>query len=118
MKTQFPETEIISIIRGIYPQAKNINGMTEGLVSQTYCFTISDNSYIFQISRDIEGYKKESYVEKTFSNYINVKNILKIDMLPDNSCYCISPFPKIETNKNKEIVQFSRLSNDLSMRVL
>ena len=92
MKTQFSETEISRIIREMYPQAENIYGITGGLVSQTYCFTSRNTTYVFQISRDLEGYRKENYVDKSFSNYINVKNILKIDMLPDNSCYCISKY--------------------------
>ena len=92
MKTQYNENEIFEIIKGIYPQAVNIHKMKEGLVSQTYYFENIDTSLVFQISKDMEGYKKENYVFQTFSNKIPVKNILNIDKYQDNIYFCISEY--------------------------
>ena len=92
MKTKFTELEVIEIIKNVYPRATNVKKMTEGLVSQTYFFANIDDQLVFQISKDIEGYYKEDYVYRTFSKYISVKEIQKIDNLYDDIYYCISKY--------------------------
>ena len=108
MKTAFSEKQIIKIIRRLYPDAINIFNMIEGDTSQTYCFDTENKKLVIQTSRDLQGYKKEVYVYKTFHNSINVRNVLKIDQLENNIYYCITEFinaKRLQDLKSHELIE-------------
>jgi hygromycin-B 4-O-kinase len=92
MKTTFSEECIIQLIRKNYADANNIHNMTEGDTSQTYYFEARYKKFVFQTSRDLQGYKKEAYIYKKYHNRINVRNVLKIGNIADDIYYCITEF--------------------------
>jgi hygromycin-B 4-O-kinase len=96
MKTTFSEKQIIQIIRKLYPDAVNINNMIEGDTSQTYCFDTENAKLVIQTGRDLQGYKKEAYIYKTFHNIINVRNVLRIDKVENDIYFCITEFINAE----------------------
>jgi hygromycin-B 4-O-kinase len=109
MKTTFSEEKIIKIVKNLYPNADNISNMVEGLVSQTYCFDCEHKKLVIQISKELNGYKKERYIYMNFHKDIHVRNVLKIGKLEKDVYFCITEFinaKKLQDLSHNELILY------------
>ena len=108
MKTKYSEKKITQIVKNIYPNAKNMLNMIEGDTSQTYYFETEDKKLVIQTSKDIQGYKKEAYIYKLFSQIINVRKVLKMDKVENDIYYCITEYidaKRLQDLESKELTK-------------
>ncbi|GGH86650.1 aminoglycoside phosphotransferase (APT) family kinase protein [Pullulanibacillus pueri] len=84
--------EIKALIKIHYPHVTYIKELSGGLASQTYLFEVGEQRFVFQVGSDLESYKKEGFIAKTFNAILPVRCVLEVHRTDDRMAYSISKY--------------------------
>lgn len=107
MKTNYSDAQIESLIKKHYPDAREIQVLSGGLVSQTFSFQLETGKVIFQVGGKKQAYQKEQYVSEKYKDCLPVRVIRGIYENIDGRAYCFSDYIKgsrlFDLNRQEQI---------------
>ncbi len=94
MKTNYSDAQVACLIQRHYPDARNIQILSGGLVSQTFAFQSGTEKYIFQAGGKWEAYEKERYISDQYTGILPVRVVHGVHENDDGRAYCFSDYIK------------------------
>lgn len=92
MKTNYSDAQVENLIGRHYPDAREIQILSGGLVSQTFSFRSGTNRLIFQAGGRKEAYEKERYIGRKYGHILPVRAVNGVYVNGDGSAYCFSDY--------------------------
>ena len=91
MKSTYSEDDITSFLTKKYGELIILNPVVEGQESQVFSFRHNDADFIFRIHPNIEGFRKDDYVHRSFSSQkIPIPKIVEYGDFNESHAFCIS----------------------------